>query len=106
MPSALRRIALVALAVALTLPMGGRALAQESTTLPPADDYETTRGMAMGLGARPSAASTSGPGSNPATCSLRTWLSTLSAAPMPPISQIALRSRVAGRRLFNANADM
>ena len=70
MPSALRRIALVALALALTLPLGGRAFAQESTTLPPADDYETTRGMAMGLGARASAASTSALGSNPANLAL------------------------------------
>jgi hypothetical protein len=70
MSSALRRIALVALALALTLPVGSRALAQESTTLPPADDYETTRGMAMGLGARASAASTSALASNPANLAL------------------------------------
>lgn len=46
------------------------AASQESTTLPPADDYETTRAMAMGLGARASAASTSALGTNPANLAL------------------------------------
>ena len=46
------------------------AHAQESATLPPADDYETTRGMAMGLGARASAVSTSALASNPANLAL------------------------------------
>jgi hypothetical protein len=69
MSPALRRLALVALGLALSLP-SARALAQESTVLPPADDYETTRGMAMGLGARASAASTSALSLNPANLAL------------------------------------
>lgn len=44
--------------------------AQESTRMPPADDYETTRAMGMGLGARASAASTSALASNPANLAL------------------------------------
>jgi hypothetical protein len=47
-----------------------RVLAQASTAVPPADDYETTRAMGMGLGARASAASTSALGSNPANLAL------------------------------------
>ena len=58
MTSLLARIAPMLLALALALP-AATAHAQESTTLPPADDYETTRGMAMGLGARASAVATS-----------------------------------------------
>jgi hypothetical protein len=69
MTSLLARIAPMLLALALALP-AATAHAQESTTLPPADDYETTRGMAMGLGARASAVATSALASNPANLAL------------------------------------
>ncbi|GAB4200050.1 MAG: hypothetical protein OHK0013_10760 [Sandaracinaceae bacterium] len=46
------------------------ASAQASPLVPPADDYETTRAMAMGLGARASAASTSALSTNPANLAL------------------------------------
>jgi hypothetical protein len=46
------------------------ASAQTAAAVPVADDYETTRGMAMGLGARASAASTSALSYNPANLAL------------------------------------
>ncbi len=69
MTSLLARIAPLLLALALALPTA-TVHAQESATLPPADDYETTRGMAMGLGARASAVATSALASNPANLAL------------------------------------
>lgn len=63
-------VALVLLALAGLAGAPARAMAQASTAVPPADDYETTRAMAMGLGARASAASTSALGSNPANLAL------------------------------------
>jgi opacity protein-like surface antigen len=46
------------------------ASAQASPLVPPADEYETTRAMAMGLGARASAASTAALSTNPANLAL------------------------------------
>jgi len=70
-----RTPAALALALALALPSGALlapsgARAQAAPLVPPADDYETTRAMGMGLGARASAASTSALGSNPANLAL------------------------------------
>ncbi|MBN8615319.1 MAG: hypothetical protein J0L92_32285 [Deltaproteobacteria bacterium] len=66
--SVLALFALLALPSVASLPCV--ASAQESTTVPPADDYESTRAMAMGLGARASAASTAALGTNPANLAL------------------------------------
>jgi hypothetical protein len=49
----------LALGTALSLGTAGRASAQTAVAPPVAETYETTRGLAMGLGARASAASTS-----------------------------------------------
>ena len=59
--------ALVALAVS---GLAATAAAQTTETPPPLEDYDTTRGMAMGLGARASAASTSALQLNPANLAL------------------------------------
>ena len=48
----------------------GEAQAQTAAPVPVADDYDTARGMAMGLGARASAASTSALSYNPANLAL------------------------------------
>lgn len=62
-------LTLLGLASAAVLAPSGAA-AQTPAAFPPADDYETTRAMAMGLGARASAASTSALSTNPANLAL------------------------------------
>ncbi len=58
------------LALAAPLSVASSALAQEAMPFPPQDEYETPRAMAMGLGARASAASTSALATNPANLAL------------------------------------
>ena len=59
---------LFGLIVGLAMPLV--ASAQSADIVPPADDYETARGMAMGAGARASAASTGALQYNPANLAL------------------------------------
>lgn len=77
MNSTLRSSTLSSLGLTLALAVGlastlvpARLSAQAAPLVPPADEYETTRAMAMGLGARASAASTSALSSNPANLAL------------------------------------